>query len=55
MRKHLEKNGMTYFQHMAFAYKYAFKLQKAVFAALIHGLIPDLFETTASDTVKKLK
>ena len=54
MKKHLNKVGKTYLQHLTGAYKYAFKLQMAVFAALIHGLLPNLFETTASYMVKRL-
>jgi len=54
MKKHLDKAGKTYFQHMAQAWKYAFKLLFAALAGLVHGLLPSLFETTASDTVKKL-
>lgn len=54
MEKHLDKVGMTYFGHMAGAWKFAFKLQLAALAGLVHGLLPNLFETTASDTVKKL-
>ena len=54
MKNHLDKAGKTYFQHMAQAWKYAFKLLLAALAGLIHGFLPNLFETTASDTVKKL-
>lgn len=55
MRKHLEKHNMTYFEHLGFAWSYAFTLMFAAFAAVIHGLLPWFFETTASDTVKTLE
>ncbi len=54
MKKHLDEVGMTYLQHMARAWKYAFKLLLAALAGFIHGILPNLFETTASDTVKRL-
>ena len=44
----------TYFQHMRFAFSFAFWLIIAGGAALIHALIPALCETTASRQVKAL-
>ena len=44
----------SYFQHMAFAGKFAFTLFAAAFAALIHAILPFLFEKTASTIVAKL-
>ncbi len=44
----------TFFQHMAFALKFAGLLFAAAFAALIHALVPCLFEKTASRIIAKL-
>ena len=44
----------TYFQHLAFAFRFSVQLFLAALAALVHALIPPLFETTAGDTIKKL-
>ena len=44
----------TYFQHMRFAGGFAMTLVGAGLAALIHALIPPLFESTASRMVHRL-
>lgn len=44
----------TYFGHMAFAGWFASKLFMAACAALIHALLPFLFETTASRIIREL-
>ena len=44
----------TYFEHMRFAFSFAVLLFAAGFAALIHALVPPLFETTASRLIKKM-
>ena len=44
----------TYFQHMAFAARFSIKLFAAAFAALIHAILPFLFEKTASTIVRQL-
>ena len=44
----------TYFQHLRFAFGFAFWLAAAAFAALVHAFIPALFETTASRILKRL-
>lgn len=46
--------GETYFGHMAFALWFAGVLGLAAGAALIHALIPPLFETTASRLIGQL-
>ena len=38
----------SYFEHMAFAGKFSFRLFAAAFCALIHAIIPCAFEKTAS-------
>lgn len=44
----------TYFGHMRFALGFAFWLGVASIAALIHAIIPALFQTTASRILKRL-
>ena len=44
----------TYFQHMRFAFNFAFWLGVAAGAALVHAFIPALCETTASRILKRL-
>lgn len=44
----------TYFGHMAFAGWFASRLFMAAFAALVHALLPFLFETTASTIIREL-
>jgi hypothetical protein len=43
--------GESYLEHMAFALGFSRRLFGAAFAALIHGFVPGLCETTASRTV----
>jgi len=43
--KHLEENNMSYFEHLWFAWSMALAL-------LVHGLVPPLFTTYASDKIK---
>ena len=44
----------TYFQHMRFAFTFAFWLGTAALAALVHAIIPALCETTASRILRRL-
>ena len=44
----------TYFQHMRFAARFSAMLFAAGAAALIHALVPCLFEKTASNRIRKL-
>ncbi|PJI93049.1 hypothetical protein BC777_1916 [Yoonia maricola] len=44
----------TYFQHMLFAFSFAFWLGAAALAALLHAFVPALCETTASRILKRL-
>jgi hypothetical protein len=47
--------GESYFRHQRAAFSYAATLLAASLAAFVHGLIPCLFETTASRTVARLQ
>lgn len=51
---HPAKVDETFFQHMAFALKFAGLLFAAAGAALVHAIIPCLFEKTASQIIAKL-
>jgi hypothetical protein len=44
----------TYFGHMRFALGFGFWLAVAAGAAIVHAVIPALFETTASRILKRL-
>ncbi|MEH6740000.1 MAG: DUF6356 family protein [Sulfitobacter sp.] len=51
---HPAKVDETFFEHMAFAGRFAAKLFLAGGAALVHALIPCLFEKTASKIIADL-
>ena len=53
-RDHPASVGETYPEHLAFALRFGGRLFCAGAAAFVHALIPALFETTASDTVKAI-
>jgi len=53
-REHLEAVNETYFQHMAHASGFGFKLIGAGFACLLHGVIPSCCCTTGSRAVTRL-
>lgn len=53
-RTHPASVGENYLSHMAFALRFAILLGAAAGAALIHAVIPPLFETTASRIVRSL-
>ncbi len=44
----------SYFEHMAFAFRFAATLALAAGAALVHAVVPCLFEKTASTIVRDL-
>ena len=52
--KHPKSVDETYFEHMKCAFKFFYALLGLSFAALVHGVFPFLFQTTASSGVKKL-
>lgn len=51
---HLIEANKTYFQHMRGAAKTCRQCFLAGTAAMIHGVLPFVFETTASDTIRKI-
>lgn len=52
--EHPASVGESYLGHFAFALKFAGKLFCAGGAALVHALVPALFETTASRLIKEM-
>ncbi len=44
----------SYFEHLAFAFRFSGRLFRIGIAALVHGAVPSAFETTASTEVLKL-
>ena len=53
-RDHPASIGETYLGHMAFAAWFASRLFLAGGAALVHAIIPPLFEATASAQIRAL-
>ncbi|PWL16916.1 hypothetical protein DKP76_15600 [Falsochrobactrum shanghaiense] len=51
---HPQSVDESYFQHMMFAARFSAKLFAAAFAALIHAVLPFLFEKTASSIIREL-
>lgn len=51
---HPAKVGEGYFEHLAFAFGFSARLFRAAFAALVHGVVPCLHETTASSEILDL-
>ena len=54
MKRHLREVNETYFEHMKFASKCGMKMVLAGIACILHSLLPNLFASTASDTMKTL-
>jgi hypothetical protein len=52
--KHPRAVGEGYFEHQQRAFGFAAALLGAGLACLVHGLLPNLFVTRASDTVQQL-
>jgi hypothetical protein len=51
---HPEAVGETYLTHAIFAFGFSLKLFAAAFAALIHAIVPALFDKAASTIVRSL-
>lgn len=54
MTQHPASVDESYLEHMAFATRFALLLLAAAGAALVHALLPFLFEKTASRIVRDL-
>lgn len=53
-RDHPHSVGESYLQHMQFAAGFGFRLLAAATAALVHSVVPCIFETTASGMIRKM-
>ena len=53
-KKHCTDANESYFQHMSVAQKISFDLFKASVMALIHSIIPSVFQTNASKKIINL-
>ena len=53
-KQHLRSVNENYFQHMLIALKVSSNMFYGSLLALIHGLIPGLFQTSASSKIKEL-
>lgn len=54
MNSHLKEVNEKYFEHMFYAQKYGIKMIFAGLACIIHSVVPNLFISTASDTMKSI-
>ena len=45
---------MSYFAHMILAFTYAYQLGIMTIVAIIHGVLPFIFQTYVSDKLKEL-
>ena len=50
--QHPKSNGETYFEHMRCAAYYGFRMVMSGLAAIVHSILPFIFETAASDCAK---
>ena len=53
-KKHLKSVNESYLEHMLIAFKVSYNMLYGSLLALIHGLIPGLFQTSASNKIKEL-
>lgn len=52
--KHPNEHQMTYLQHLLRAWRLGYKMGKGSLALFIHGICPEWFETTGTDTIRSL-
>ena len=53
-KQHLKSVNENYLKHMLVALKVSYNMLYGSLLALIHGLIPGLFQTSASNKIKEL-
>lgn len=54
MRSHPASVGESYFGHMRFALRFSGLLFAAGGAALVHAVLPAVFETTAGNMIRRM-
>jgi Family of unknown function (DUF6356) len=52
--KHPNEHQMTYLQHLLRAWGLAYHMGKGSIALLIHGICPEWFTTTGTDTIRSI-
>ena len=52
--EHLESVEETYFEHMGQAFGFGGRMLGAGLACIAHGILPNLFTTTGSRTIRSL-
>ena len=53
-KQHLRSVNENYLEHMLVAFKVSYNMLYGVLLALIHGLMPGLFENSTSIKIKEL-
>ena len=53
-KHHLNSVNENYFKHMLIAFKVSYNMFYGSLLAVIHGLIPGLFQNSASNKIKEL-
>ena len=53
-KEHLNSVNESYIEHMSIAANVGFKMLSGGFMALIHGMVPGIFQTDASNKIKEL-
>ena len=53
-KQRLKSVNENYLEHMLIAFKVSYNMLYGSLLALIHGLIPGLFQTSASNKIKEL-
>lgn len=53
-KQHIASVNETYWHHQRVAFRYGAQCLLAAIAAFMHGIVPGIFCTSASDRVKKL-
>lgn len=53
-KHHLDAVQETYWQHLRFALRMALTLQACAVIAVLHALLPAIFQTNVSDTICRL-
>ena len=53
-KKHLNSVNESYFERMSIATNVGFKMLSVGLMALIHGIVPGIFQTDASNKIKEL-
>ena len=53
-KEHLNSVNESYFEHMSIATNVGFKMLSGGLMALIHGIVPGIFQTDASNKIKEI-